>query len=349
MKRRVIRVAVIGLGFGHAVHLPVFYAMENVSVVAVMGTDKIKVQTKIKDNKDIVACSTINELLEQNPDIVSIAVPPTAIMSVLEPLLRRRIPVLTEKPLALNLSDAETLNQQASGLLTAVDFQFAELSCFQLLSQRLSKNMAGKVRHVHIDWLVESYAQRHHKVSWKTIGESGGVLPLMVSHSLYLIEWLLGKIKSIKGDMVCSSKEGWDLNDSQIPADLVCLKMLLANNAPLTATIGNANPGMNIHRWTIVCENGSYVLENANSDYMAGFTLNYFTHDGPDCGEMLIKESSEKGQDARLSAFQSLAMRFVSAYNDDLLIKPDFTDGVRVQALCGAIIKSSKTGHAIEV
>jgi len=340
---------VIGLGFGCAVHLPVFYAMENVSVVAVMGTNKSKVKSKIANYKGIIACSTINEVLEQKPDIVSVAIPPAEAVSVLKPLLQLRIPVLTEKPLALSLNDAENLNHQAEGLLNAVDYQFAELDCFQLLSERLNENIAGNLRHVHIDWMVESYAQRHNKVSWKTVGESGGVMPLMVTHSLYLIEWLFGITKSIKGNMVCTSKKRWTLNESKIPADLVHLEMSLPNKAPLTATIGNANPGMNIHRWTIVCENGSYILENTNTDYMAGFTLNYFTQERPENGEVLIEEPREKDQDARMSAFRRLAKRFVNAYKDDHLIRPDFNDGLRVQVLCEAIIKSSKNGNVIEV
>jgi predicted dehydrogenase len=108
--------------------------------------------------------------------------------------------------------------------------------------------------------------------------------------------------------------------------------------------ISNASPGMHIHRWELMGDQGSIVLENRSSDYMANFSMTTLDRQGQSRLEAEVKSDSEDG---RIAAFASLASRFIASVKAKVLTYPSFADGLRVQLEIDAAMKSNDTRQIV--
>ena len=164
---RELRVGVAGLGFGAAVHIPVFQAMPGVVVEGIAGNNY--------EHATLV--------LKLPLDAVSLALPPDQVYAAATKVIRAGLPVLCEKPLGMNAEQARFLQMQASELVTAMDFLFAEVDQFQELKYLIDTRQLGNLRHINVLWLTESWAQRSLTWSWKSDIRRGGRHRGFVWHS----------------------------------------------------------------------------------------------------------------------------------------------------------------------
>lgn len=337
------RVAVAGLGFGAAVHVPGFRSLAGVDIVAIAG--------KSVENAERVAYAIgiptgvggYEKLIESNPDAVSIALPPKQNATAAEFFLKRGIPVLCEKPIAGDVAAALRLDLLARHIPHAVDFQFAELPAFRAARSAIQGGRIGRVRHIQITWLVESYANRHKIHSWKRQPEeAGGVLSLFGSHVFYLLGWLDSPISTVSGRL---STEGitWTSSAGSSPDTCQCWAELVSGTTA-SLMISNASPGMNIHRWEILGDTGTLILENRSKDYMAKFTFTVMDRDGE---HSLTVDEPSGNEDGRISAFATLANRFITSVKDNTQTYPTFSDGRRVQCEIEAVLKSNSIWQTV--
>ncbi len=133
-----MRVGVVGLGFGAAVHVPALRRLDGVEVVALAGSNRAGAQEAAAAAGVPLGCGSVDELLEQRLDAVTIAVPPDRQAEVAAAVLAAGVPVLAEKPLAASVGEAEELVELAKPVTNAVDFEFAELLTFRTLREALA-------------------------------------------------------------------------------------------------------------------------------------------------------------------------------------------------------------------
>ncbi|MBC07614.1 Gfo/Idh/MocA family oxidoreductase [Thalassospira sp.] len=346
-----VRVAVVGLGFGAAVHLPALTSIPNATLIGVLGRDASKtssVLNRLSLQQDLLAHS-IDEILGREPNVIMLAVPPHANEQLALRAIRSGCAVLSEKPLSNTLASAQRLADAAreSSLLTGVDFQFAELPVFQRLATAISSGLIGQVNHVDITWAVHSFAQQHRKWSWKTDQKcGGGVLSLLGSHLLYLVEWLFGPVVRLTSSCSSSSTAHFTPTGETPAEDFVNLSLEHASGTIVNAVISNSSPGIHRHLWHICGTDGSLVLENNTPDYMQGFTLNGM-EDSNDITSHRLREVSDDG---RIAPFRSLAQRFLSEVaSGSTVFTPSFHDAVRVQYLIESAKLSSENRRTLSV
>jgi predicted dehydrogenase len=339
-----LRIGVAGLGFGAAVHVPALRDLPGVEVVAIAGTDRSKAGEVAARLGLGVACDSVQELLDQGLDAVTLALPPTQVVAAVRSAFARNVPVLCEKPLGLTVAEAIDLGDLAMGRIAGVDFQFAELETFMRLKQIIADGRLGRVRHVVVDWLMESWAYRHQSWSWKLDAErGGGAIALFGSHLFFLSEWLFGPATSISARTSNTARVATAPAGACLAEDLVHCRIQHQDGAVFAATFGNANPGCSLHRWVVVFDNGTVQLENPTTDYMSGFTLRVMG--GPLDGEFLAERNP--GGDGRLPPFRRLAARFIDCLRSGQSMFPDFGAGVRALAL-DAALRSSAGRHGAE-
>jgi predicted dehydrogenase len=126
---------------------------------------------------------------EQRPDVVYVAVPPSAAVAVLEKVVERAIPFLTEKPLAA--SDAEGPGRIAAavaerGLVAAVGYHLRALDGLTEVSELLAAN---PVRLVIARWLSSTPAPAW----WRRVDEGGGQVVEQATHFYDLARLLVGE------------------------------------------------------------------------------------------------------------------------------------------------------------
>jgi predicted dehydrogenase len=340
-----VRIGIAGLGFGLDVHLPGFVGIENVEVTCLLGRDPVAA-TKAAAKTGLAVVTDLRAWFEHPLDAISVALPPDQVEGVVTAALDRGLPVLSEKPLGVSAQQAKLLASRSGDRPSAIDFEFAELETFMALRDLIRDGTIGSIRHAAILWLMESRAQRDRVGSWKTgATQSGGALTLMGTHFFYLAEWLLGP-----------SQRLWTRLDSQVTArfqvsgeaadELIHVTSDHSSGAVSSLVAGNANPGVSLHRWTIVGDRGMAVLENASRDLANGFVLRVFGPDG-----QLLKQFAEPlaDGDGRIPPFRRLAARFVDAVRVGDECRPNFFDGARVAFLTEAARGSADLGTWVAV
>lgn len=341
MKKKTIRIGVAGLGFGAQVHVPVFQALPNVSVVAILGRDAERVKNFARERDIPKACTSFPEFFEQEMDAVSLALPPQWNAKGAFMALKRGLPVLVEKPIAGSWQQAKKLLSASRGKLAMVDFQFPELPVFQQLKKLIEEKKYGKIHHASLLWELESYAHHAKKWSWKTNQkESGGVLTLLGAHFLYLAEWLFGSIKQLTARLDSTETRKFSPAGALPAPDSLAALVEFSNGSFLNAIISNATPGGIGHRWEIVFEKATAILYNPPGDYMSGFSLSLRTREGE---HTLFRDRRREGRDGRIDPFRSLAKRFIAAIRTgNKKVSPSLAEGVHVQYLMESVITSSR-------
>lgn len=332
-----IRVGVIGLGFGAAVHVPAFAALPGVQVVALGGQRPGKAR-ELASRLGIALGGTIEEVLGAGLDAVTIALPPEAGAQVAQAALERGLAVMAEKPLAHTVERAEALAQLAVGHTTAVGFELAELECFQALKRALeAQARPGSVR---LSWRTRSYAHSNRIWNWKTDRRRhGGVMNLLGSHILYLAEWLFGPLAEIRATYSDERTAAFAPTGEQPAEDRASIQAVTAGGVRIGIELDNA-AGESGMRWELDLPQGRLLLEErAGGGLALGRT-------GGASPELLATDIPPAGVDWRIAPFRRLAGRFAGCVPQRAACTPDFRAGARVQRLLEFAAESARRNGA---
>jgi predicted dehydrogenase len=311
-----MRVGVVGLGFGAAVHVPALRRLEGVEVVALAGSNRSGAQKAAAAAGIPLGCGSVDELLEQRLDAVTIAVPPDRQAEVAAAVLAAGVPVLAEKPLATSVEDAEGLAKLAT-VTNGIDFELAELRSFRTLREILLEGVYGSVHSVDVCWLRRPRTGRD-RPGWKADpARGGGVLAQFGSHVLYLLEWLLGPIEGAAAESLGTRLA------------LTCR----IGGVPVSVTLDNDSDEQR-HEWRIDLNDETLTASNHGLDVAHGFRLLAAS------GAVLAEERADAHPDGRVAAVAALAGRFVAAAAEGAPMRPSFADGLRVQQLMAEIESS---------
>lgn len=347
MRRDDIRVGVAGLAFGAAVHVPALRTIAGVDVVGLAGTDGARARAKAAELGIAEGVASIEALLDLKPDAVTLALPPRENEAACAAALARGIAVFSEKPLAYSVAAADELARRARGRVTAVDFEFAEVEGFVALRDALRTEQWGKSRVAQVTWLVESFAQREKRWSWKTDADrSAGVLSLLGSHVLHALEWLFGPICELRGAIRNDITQGFAPPGGRAAPELAQFSCRHANGVSVNALIGNAAPGGCGQRWEVVCDEATLLLSNPGPGFISGFELTA-------CGRANTREvllaSKGAAVDEYIAPVAAIMRRFIAAVRGEAAAMPDFQAAARVQALMAALEESSREKRALTV
>ena len=121
---------------------------------------------------------------------------------------KKKINLFIEKPLSHNLKNLKVLDNHVkkNNLIAMMGHVYLFEEGFLTLKSLLEKNTIGKIHHV--SYLQGMYLPDWHpKMDYKTEYSArkdlgGGALLTLTSHSFYVLEWIVDKIKSIHGSWI---------------------------------------------------------------------------------------------------------------------------------------------------
>jgi predicted dehydrogenase len=336
-KNHQIRVGVVGLGFGAAVHIPGFRKLDNVDVVVIAGSQELKAKRIAKELGVASGISGYQSILDFKVDVVSIALPPKLNYEAAQFFLSKKIPVLCEKPISQTVSEANRLLELSKGVLNAVNFQFAELNAFKIAKKIIEDEDLGKIKKIKIKWLTRSFANRNKLENWKrNVAESGGVISLLVTHTMYLLLWFKSPIVILSSRLMSDNEQ----YTGKLSAEDTCyFQAKLKSGEDVEAYISNNSKEKTLHMWEFFCKNGVLVLKNETNDYMSGFQV-YIDHGDNKLIEKYVDSGCENNQDGRIQPFSSLADRFIKSIETGEIIHPNFYDAQLVQKYIDALFRS---------
>ena len=138
-----LRLVMIGAGWITPAHLAALDRLGRTRLVGVASSHESSARA-MAEPRGAPAYVDIDRMLdEQRPDLAYVAVPPSAAIAVLERLVEREIPFLTEKPLAA--TDAEGPVRIAAGvvarsMVTAVGYHLRAIDALAEVRHRLAAN-----------------------------------------------------------------------------------------------------------------------------------------------------------------------------------------------------------------
>lgn len=325
-----LKIGIIGSGFGLYGLAPAFSSIENCRVVAICGK---------KSERLISYCRSIGlkniytdwqEMLDNEElDAIAIAVPPSVQYAIAKKAIGMRLNIFAEKPLALNYKQANELFVLAKKkkITHGIDFIFPEIDQWKKTKNLLDNKTFGKLEHVSVNWDFESYDIKNKISSWKTnTKEGGGALSFYFSHALYYLEYFAGEILDIKSVFSYSKKS---TNGGETGVDLI-LKFKTGTNG--YAHISCDSKGINRHRLLFQCEKGTIILES-NKGVTDNFTINTYNQNGKENVFISENKISKEDEDERVKIVRKLAERFINACLFHTQMTPSFRDGLRVQEL----------------
>lgn len=145
MSHDLLRLGLIGAGWIMPAHLEALDRLGRTRVVGVASA-RLESAARLADPRGAVAYDDAERMLdEQHPDVVYIAVPPSASVAACEAVVAREIPFLVEKPLAA--TDAEGPARVAAaiaerGLVAAVGYHLRALEQLPEVRARLAADPA---------------------------------------------------------------------------------------------------------------------------------------------------------------------------------------------------------------
>jgi predicted dehydrogenase len=178
-----MRVGVIGTGFGERVVAPVFAATEGCTVVDVVSARDDEAVLELAHRADV--------------DLVSVHSPPFLHAPHVRAALDAGKAVLCDKPFALDADEAAALEAEArdAGVVALCNFEFRYAPARGLLREIVMSGELGRVEHVHWTHLSSGSRVPLRRFGWLFDAElGGGWIGAWGSHAVDAIRWMFGEV-----------------------------------------------------------------------------------------------------------------------------------------------------------
>jgi predicted dehydrogenase len=338
-----IRIGIVGCNYGRLVHLPAFRNDPRCTVIALAGSDAVRTAQLARDAGIPFAFGRWEDLVD-HPDVdaVTIAAPPRLQPAIAMRALALDKPVFAEKPMAAGVEQAEAMARAAaaSGVATAVDFNFSAVLAFRKARELLERDAIGRLRHVTVNWNVENASTRLRLKHWKTTGaDGGGALGNFVCHSFHYLEWLCGPVTGLSARLS-------GLPDEPSMETNAAISLRFASGAAGNLAMSCASYLGSGHRLEFYGEDGTLTLVNPTPDYMRGFELHLAKRPATALARVEIDDAADRlfPADGRIAPVSRLASAFLDAIVNECGCSPGFAEGWRVQALLDAARRANDSG-----
>ncbi|MEM8602794.1 MAG: Gfo/Idh/MocA family oxidoreductase [Cyanobacteria bacterium P01_H01_bin.121] len=353
-------VAVIGTGFGQAVHIPGFQAHPDTQVVAVYHRDRVRAEAVAKAHAIPHASDRLDDILSLSAvDIVSVATPPFLHFEMAKAVLKAGKHLVLEKPTTLTVAEAIALDQLAKThyCQAIVDFEYRFVPAWQYVAELLHSGYVGHPYLIKIDWLMASRANPERPWNWYSQQQQGGgVLGALGSHTFDYIHWLFGPVQRLNAHLRTLIKQRPDPNTGMlkpVDADDTCLITLeLATGSPCQIALSSVSRCGRGHWLEVYGDRGTIVLGSSNQkDYVHGFKV-WAAPAGSELVEQPIPgrlEFPKTYTDGRLAPFLRLVSHCISCIDRQKASAPSLREGVYSQLLMDLSQQASQIQGWVDV
>lgn len=280
-----LKVGIVGCGRISVVYKNAFMKCQDLVEVK-YAVDKVKERAEAF-SEEFDGCSfsdRFENILDQDLDVVHICTPHFLHKEQVIRCLEKGFNVLTEKPLAITMSDADEMIEAAgkSGKKFGVILQNRYINGVQEAKKVIVEGKLGKIVGAwsHLTWCrPPSYYQCDWKGSWDK--EGGGVLIDQAIHSIDLVQYLVGSpVEWIHGQIdnrILKTVEVEDVADAVIGFKNGCIYSLFAcnyytSNSPIQIEIMGEKGKINLKGFdvTINIEGNKYEVKPARTEGKSG-------------------------------------------------------------------------------
>lgn len=324
MSNRPIRVGIIGAGaIGYRVAKS-FATHADAELVAICDTNA-DLAAKVATELGAPHWSTDYRTILERVDLVYLGVPPKFHHAIALELLAAGKHLFCEKPLALNLAEAESMYEAArqSGKVHAVNLSGHYSASARLFLEQLQAGYIGEFRRAEIEMVFPQWPRGWQQNGWIAGREQGGPVREVGPHMFYLILQAFGPVKRVHA--VMEYPAGQDL-----PCEIGAYGVLeLASGHLVSVKALTGVPRENEMTVTAYGTSGTLSLKN--------FSLLGAQDDGP----LQPLEPTE--------AAPNPITELVKAVRGEAADLPGFEVGLAIQQILEAWERSAATGHWVTV
>lgn len=349
-----IRVAVIGGGFGE-IHIQGFQQCPETAVVAVCRRQE-ELAKQLAGKYHIRRYYTdFDELIRSRDiDVVSLAVPNHLHYPMTLSALDHGKHVVCEKPLALNLDQAEEMAERAEqrGLIHMIVFILRFVPAISRMKELIEKDEVGPISHIFFNWFGKGRRDRESRFFWRFVREEAGVGALgdMGVHGIDLIYWMFGDMKNLVSHMaihVPEHKTDEGTYRRTEVEDSCSFLGTMTNGAQVIFHVSSVTPSDRLIRLEACGDKGILGIQVVSRDQDHYGTLLGGKGETSLSREIPIPERlkwniqpGDKGITPGGMSFSRLAEQLVEGVRTGTTPSPNFFDGVRVQKVLHALATS---------
>jgi hypothetical protein len=315
---RPVRIGIVGMGFGAAVHLPAFAALREAQITALAdggsgSADEVRRNHVPTAN---VYGNPFDLISDPDIDAVSIATPPAAQSALIAAALDAGKHVICEKPVGANLSECAALALKARriGVIAAVGFQFRFERGLEAVIDVARQGRCGRIERIAVSWFGGRGRSHPLPFSWRCQNDKGGgVLREYGSHCFDYLACICGK----------SPKVEWARLGVRIPTrgtppkpvsaadecDIVCR---LPDGGVATIAISNVYAVPTGHRIEVNGSEGCMVFEH-RPPFDRNSPIAVFSDTAGKVTALNDPTVGTGTDDSRIVAWKALAKRFIAA------------------------------------
>ncbi|MGN7479034.1 Gfo/Idh/MocA family protein [Solibacillus silvestris] len=163
-------------------------------IAAIFDTNEERT-AQLGEKYDVTTTNDLQALLNLKPDWVYIGTPPVSHASLAEEIAKHGLHILSEKPLAHDAADGETMVRVANvaNVKTAMHFPLMYGTAVHQLKQELASDM-GDIKRIELHTHFPEWPRKWQQNPWIASREQGGFIREIFPHYLQLTYHLFGDI-----------------------------------------------------------------------------------------------------------------------------------------------------------
>lgn len=348
------RVAFIGTGNIFEMHIAAYKLMDNVEIVALCDIVEERVKQKaIKHGIDVSKAYTdMYKMFEENViDAVNVCTPNFEHARCTIAALRAGCNVICEKPMAINVKEAEEMTAEAkkSGKLLMLGFVCRHDNNCNITKQFINEGYFGDIYYGKMKYL----RRNGNPGGWfadKNLSGGGPMIDLGV-HYIDLMRYIMGNPKPESVYCVMNSSIGCKYDPTLIPGYISADNngVVESNVEDMATAIIRFEGGKSILVETSFVMNISEDecgVEVFGTKAGAKIVPNYEMYIRPS-GYTANMEMKSKMNIDNLTMFKKEMTNFIDAINGDCECIAPAQDGVEIMKILCAAYKSAETGHEV--
>lgn len=341
-----VRMGIIGVGFGAQVHLPAFLSLESARVTALADSGSGRARRIAAEAGIPAAFHRWQDLLDiEELDAVSVAVPPDQQAEIVCAALRAGKHVLCEKPLGCHADDAERMLEaaRASRRVHAVNYAFRHEPGIARMQRLARQGTIGPIRSAEVSWLTGGRADPSLAWSWQHDRlRGGGVINAFASHAIDYVQWICGArivaVRSHAATLVPARPCSAGLTRAVTAEDAADVECELEDGRAARIAVSNCARPARGHRIELRGLSGQLVFHHTPPYTPVTAALTCQTDAGPPVPLAVPSLPQPPATDTRVPMFRQLAQCFLAAIRGEAVADlPDFACGVGVRRVLDAV------------
>ncbi|MFZ0576698.1 MAG: Gfo/Idh/MocA family oxidoreductase [Psychrobacillus psychrotolerans] len=333
-----IQFAIVGMGFIADKHIAAIQNAEGANLLAICDTNPERL---LIDDENVLKYTDLDKMLTENPqiDVVNICVPSGLHATLTKAVAKHKKHIVTEKPMALNSSDALEMMEIAkdAGVKLSIVHPNRYRPAIMEVRELMDAGKFGKISHANATVRWNRGQAYYDQAPWRGTKQfDGGVLMNQAIHNLDLLLWFMGPVKSVQGMVATRFR---DIETEDVATALIEFESGALGVVEAATTVYPQNLEESL---SIFGETASVKVSGKNAVFIDTWDVEGYSSEEVEALKTKIQNDpwGKKGHDCIIEDM-------VAAINEDRDPEVGGLDGYNPVRLIEAIIESSETGKRI--